>query len=68
MEAALNHMVPEAWNGAMFEHVDEGPDDMPAHVKSTLFGATLTVPVTADGRANTFSSCPLKPDSVMIVY
>jgi thiamine phosphate synthase YjbQ (UPF0047 family) len=34
--------------------LDEGPDDMPAHVKSTLFGATLTVPVTADGRAIPF--------------
>ena len=36
-------------------NVDEGPDDMPAHVKSTLFGATLTVPITADGRASALS-------------
>jgi len=27
-EAALNRMVPESWNGTMFDHVDEGPDDM----------------------------------------
>ena len=50
MEGALNRIVPEAWNDAMFTHVDEGPDDMPAHVKSTLFGATLSIPVDASGR------------------
>jgi secondary thiamine-phosphate synthase enzyme len=48
MEGALNRIVPESWNDAMFKHVDEGPDDMPAHVKSTLFGASVTVP--ASGR------------------
>jgi secondary thiamine-phosphate synthase enzyme len=29
----------------LFEHDDEGPDDMPAHVRSVLTGVSLTVPV-----------------------
>lgn len=29
----------------------EGPDDMPAHAKSSLFGVSLTIPIT-DGRLN----------------
>jgi secondary thiamine-phosphate synthase enzyme len=32
-----------------YEHDDEGPDDMPAHLKAVLTGSSLTVPV-ADGR------------------
>jgi len=34
-----------------YEHTCEGPDDMPAHLKSTLIGASLTLPVT-NGRLN----------------
>jgi secondary thiamine-phosphate synthase enzyme len=33
----------------LFEHDAEGPDDMPAHVRSVLTGATLTIP-TASGK------------------
>ena len=48
LEAALNALVPESWNypgGAVtFRHTDEGDDDMPAHVKSTLVGVSLTLP------------------------
>jgi thiamine phosphate synthase YjbQ (UPF0047 family) len=29
-----------------FEHVDEGSDDMPAHVKSSVFGCSLSIPIT----------------------
>lgn len=50
MEAALNRIVPASWNDTMFTHVDEGPDDMPGHVKATLFGAALSIPVDAAGR------------------
>jgi secondary thiamine-phosphate synthase enzyme len=32
-----------------FEHTIEGPDDMPAHVKASLLGSSLTIPVR-DGR------------------
>ena len=32
-----------------YNHTMEGPDDMPAHAKSSLFGVSLTIPIT-DGR------------------
>ena len=48
LETALSALVPESWNypgGAVtFRHTDEGDDDMPAHVKSTLVGVSLTLP------------------------
>ena len=34
-----------------YVHTLEGPDDMPAHAKSTLSGVSLTIPIT-DGRLN----------------
>ncbi len=40
--AWLDRTVPE---GAGFEHDDEGPDDMPAHIRSVLTGTSLQVPV-----------------------
>jgi secondary thiamine-phosphate synthase enzyme len=47
LERWANHTVPE--NAPYFEHTTEGPDDMPAHVKSVLFGASMLIPVR-DGR------------------
>ena len=32
-----------------YDHTMEGPDDMPAHAKCSLFGVSLTIPIT-DGR------------------
>jgi secondary thiamine-phosphate synthase enzyme len=49
MEAILNHLVPE--DEPYYQHTLEGSDDMPAHAKSTLVGAGLTVPVSG-GRLN----------------
>jgi len=46
LESAMNAMVPEDFP---YEHALEGPDDMPAHIKASLFGPSLTVPVR-DGR------------------
>jgi len=46
MESSLNAIVPEDFP---YIHTLEGPDDMPAHVKSSLMGSSVTVPVT-DGR------------------
>lgn len=46
MEMALSRLVPEDWP---YRHDAEGPDDMPAHVKSTLLGSSLSIPVT-DGK------------------
>lgn len=43
----LRDAVPDGWD--RFEHRLEGPDDMPAHVGSALFGVSLTIPVV-DGR------------------
>ena len=34
-----------------FTHTLEGSDDMPAHIKSTIIGVSLTIPIT-DGRMN----------------
>ncbi|MGR9106865.1 MAG: secondary thiamine-phosphate synthase enzyme YjbQ [Gammaproteobacteria bacterium] len=42
-EAFLNWAVPE--NAAFYSHTTEGPDDMPAHIKSSLLGSEVTVPV-----------------------
>jgi secondary thiamine-phosphate synthase enzyme len=49
LEAFFCQLVPE--NAPWCTHLDEGPDDMPAHVKASLLGSSLTVPVTA-GRLN----------------
>ena len=49
METIFNRLVPE--NRPEYEHTLEGPDDMPAHAKSTLSGVSLTIPIT-DGRLN----------------
>lgn len=42
-ERFFNHAVPEGW--ANFEHTLEGPDDMPAHIKASLLGPSVTLPV-----------------------
>lgn len=47
LERHFNLMVPES--APHYVHTDEGPDDMPAHIKSVLIGASVTLPVT-DGR------------------
>lgn len=47
MERVLNRIVPE--DDRLYEHTLEGEDDMPAHVKASLMGAALTIPV-ADGK------------------
>eukprot|EP00245_Coleochaete_scutata_P008385 TRINITY_DN2548_c0_g1_i1.p1 TRINITY_DN2548_c0_g1~~TRINITY_DN2548_c0_g1_i1.p1 ORF type:complete len:144 (-),score=21.30 TRINITY_DN2548_c0_g1_i1:363-794(-) len=50
VETFLNLIVPEG-NKAPWRHTMEGPDDMPAHVKSSMFGCSVTVPIT-DGKLN----------------
>jgi secondary thiamine-phosphate synthase enzyme len=46
-ESWANEAIPES--AAYWSHVTEGSDDMPAHIKASLFGPTLTLPVR-DGR------------------
>lgn len=43
-ESHMNKMVPE--NAPYYIHTYEGPDDMPAHIKASLMGASVTIPVT----------------------
>ena len=43
METYFNRIVPE--QGLPLVHTLEGPDDMPAHVKSSLLGASVSVPI-----------------------
>lgn len=47
LERYFNHTVPE--NAPYFEHTLEGPDDMPAHIKSTILGNSLTIPIGRGG-------------------
>lgn len=44
MVAWLDTIAPE---GTQYEHDCEGPDDMPAHLKTTLTGVSLAIPVIA---------------------
>ncbi|MBN2596470.1 secondary thiamine-phosphate synthase enzyme YjbQ [Labilibaculum sp.] len=43
-ESIMNRIVPE--NQSFYTHVLEGSDDMPAHVKTSLIGPELTIPIT----------------------
>jgi len=42
LEDCLSALAPETFP---YRHACEGPDDMPAHVKSSLMGCELTIPV-----------------------
>jgi secondary thiamine-phosphate synthase enzyme len=42
LESSFNAIAPEDFP---YRHTCEGPDDMPAHVKSSLLGSSLTIPV-----------------------
>jgi len=45
LETFMSKLVPDG--DPMFIHVDEGDDDMPAHVRSILTQAGITIPITA---------------------
>lgn len=49
MKKYFNDIVPE--NENYFVHTSEGADDMPAHIKSSLLGNSITIPITK-GRIN----------------
>ncbi len=49
MEYAINKIVPE--NDPGYFHTIEGPDDMPAHIKCSMFSVSLTIPISK-GRLN----------------
>ena len=48
-ETQLNEMVPE--DQPFYKHNTEGSDDMPAHIKASLMGSSVSVPIK-DGRLN----------------
>lgn len=48
-ESHINTMVPE--NSPYYIHTYEGPDDMPAHIKASLMGSSVLVPIT-NGKLN----------------
>ena len=48
-ESHFNVMVPE--NTSYYKHTLEGSDDMPAHIKASLLGASLQIPIT-NGKLN----------------
>jgi len=43
-EAFINKLIPE--NHPVYQHTLEGSDDMPAHIKSSLFGVCITLPIS----------------------
>lgn len=49
LEASFNHVFRE--NEHFYRHIYEGPDDMPAHIKSTVVGSSVFIPIT-NGKLN----------------
>jgi secondary thiamine-phosphate synthase enzyme len=49
MERHFNQLAPE--NAPYYEHDTEGSDDMPAHIKASILGNSLTIPIS-NGRLN----------------
>jgi secondary thiamine-phosphate synthase enzyme len=43
MESHFNYFVPE--NQIYYQHDYEGPDDMPAHIKASLLGSSVSIPI-----------------------
>lgn len=48
-ESSFNKLVPE--NAPYYTHNDEGPDDLPAHIKAAMVGSSVTIPLT-NGQLN----------------
>lgn len=44
LDKSFDMLAPE--NQPFYDHTIEGPDDMPAHIKSILCGSSITVPIT----------------------
>lgn len=49
LDKAFDVLAPE--DQPFYEHTMEGPDDMPAHIKSILVGSSVTIPIT-NGKLN----------------
>ena len=44
-ESSFNYLIAE--NEPFYVHTYEGPDDMPAHIKSSMLGCSLTIPISS---------------------
>ena len=74
-ESSFNHLVRE--NEPYYRHTMEGSDDMPAHIKSTLVGSSVTIPIS-NGRLHLgtwqgiyfceFRNRPRRRELVVTVY
>ncbi len=49
LETFFNKIIPE--NPSLYQHISEGLDDMPSHIKASIFGNTLTIPIN-NGKLN----------------
>ena len=49
LERHFNQLAPE--NAPYYEHATEGADDMPAHIKASMLGSSVTIPIS-DGLLN----------------
>ncbi len=49
MESHFNHFVPQ--NQSYYRHTLEGADDMPAHIKASMIGNSITIPIRNGGLA-----------------
>jgi secondary thiamine-phosphate synthase enzyme len=43
-ESFMNQLIPE--NHPLYTHIFEGSDDMPAHLKASIMGSSVTIPIT----------------------
>ena len=49
LESHFNYTIPE--NASFYKHTLEGADDMPAHIKSTIIGNSISIPIS-NGKLN----------------
>lgn len=54
-EPVMSSLVPESWNHKYFQHTYEGPDDMPAHAKTTLFSPEVMLPLRLVGSSTSLA-------------
>jgi secondary thiamine-phosphate synthase enzyme len=45
-EMALEHVAPEGWG---WQHIEEGEENAPSHVRASLMGPQVVIPLTGDG-------------------
>jgi secondary thiamine-phosphate synthase enzyme len=46
LETFFDHLAPE--DDSRYRHADEGPDDMPAHIRAALTGVQLSIPIVQE--------------------